>query len=208
MSTLFKLRTFLYLCMAILTAGQKVVAQDRNQGRSMVISRNGIVAAESPLAGQAGVQMLERGGNAVDAAVAANAMMGLVAPMSNGIGGDLFAIVYDAKSGKLYGLNASGWAPAGLTIEFLKKQGFQDMPARGIQSVTVPGTVDGWQKLLDRFGKKKFSDVLTPAIRAAEDGFPVTEWTSGLWAANTDFLRGNEAAAQTYLPDNRSPAIG
>src|SRR6201987_4891043 len=117
-------------------AALRAVAQDRNQGRSMVISRNGIVAAESPLAAQAGVQMLERGGNAVDAAVAANAMMGLVAPMSNGIGGDLFAIVYEAKTGKLYGLNASGWAPAGLTIEFLKKQGFQDMPGQGIQSAT------------------------------------------------------------------------
>jgi len=188
--------------------GSEALAQDRNQGRSMVISRNGIVAAESPLAAQAGVQMLERGGNAVDAAVAANAMMGLVAPMSNGIGGDLFAIVYDAKSGKLYGLNASGWAPAGLTIEFLKKQGFQDMPGRGIQSATVPGAVDGWHKLLDRFGKKKFSEVLAPAIRTAEDGFPVTEWTAGLWAANADFLRGNEAATQTYLPDNRAPAVG
>src|SRR5579864_7410088 len=143
--------------------GSEACAQDRNQGRSMVISRNGIVAAESPLAAQAGVQMLERGGNAVDAAVAANAMMGLVAPMSNGIGGDLFAIVYDAKSGKLYGLNASGWAPAGLTIEFLRNQGFQDMPGKGIQSVTVPGAVDGWQKLLDRFGKKKLSEVLAPA---------------------------------------------
>ena len=188
--------------------GSEALAQDRNQGRSMVISRNGIVAAESPLAAQAGVQMLERGGNAVDAAVAANAMMGLVAPMSNGIGGDLFAIIYDAKSGKLYGLNASGWAPAGLTIEFLRKQGFQDMPGKGIQSVTVPGAVDGWQKLLDRFGKKKLSEVLAPAIRAAEDGFPVTEWTSGLWSANAEFLRGNEAAAQTYLPDNRAPAVG
>ena len=189
-------------------SGSQAMAQDRNQGRSMVISRNGIVAAESPLAAQAGVQMLERGGNAVDAAVAANAMMGLVAPMSNGMGGDLFAIVYEAKTGKLYGLNASGWAPAGLTIEFLRNQGFQDMPSHGIQSVTVPGAVDGWQKLLDRFGKKKFSEVLAPAIRAAEDGFPVTEWTSALWAANADYLRGNEAAAQTYLPDNRAPGVG
>ena len=188
--------------------GSEGIAQDRTQGRSMVISRNGIVAAESPLAAQAGVQMLERGGNAVDAAVAANAMMGLVAPMSNGMGGDLFAIVYDAKSGKLYGLNASGWAPAGLTIEFLKKQGFQDMPFQGIHSVTVPGAVDGWQKLLDRFGKKKFAEVLAPAIRTAEDGFPVTEWTSGLWAANAEFLRGNQAAARTYLPDNRAPVVG
>jgi gamma-glutamyltranspeptidase / glutathione hydrolase len=188
--------------------GSEGIAQDRTQGRSMVISRNGIVAAESPLAAQAGVQMLERGGNAVDAAVAANAMMGLVAPMSNGIGGDLFAIVYDAKSGKLYGLNASGWAPAGQTIEFLKNQGLQDMPTRGIQSVTVPGAVDGWQKLLERFGKKKMSEVLAPTIRTAEDGFPVTEWTSGLWRANADFLRGNEAAARTYLPDNKPPAVG
>src|SRR5580700_5200053 len=188
--------------------GSEALAQDRNQGRSMVISRNGIVAAESPLAAQAGVQMLERGGNAVDAAVAANAMMGLVAPMSNGIGGDLFAIVYDAKTGKLYGLNASGWSPAGLTVEFLRNQGFQDMPGQGIQSVTVPGAVDGWQKLLDRFGKKKFSEVLAPAIRAAEDGFPVTEWTSGLWSANAEFLRGNEAATRTYLPDNKPPVVG
>ena len=186
----------------------EAIAQDRNQGRSMVISRNGIVAAESPLAAQAGVQMLERGGNAVDAAVAANAMMGLVAPMSNGIGGDLFAIVYDAKTGKLYGLNASGWAPEGLTIEFLNKQGFQSMPSQGIQSVTVPGAVDGWQKLLERFGKKKLSEVLAPTIRTAEDGFPVTEWTSGLWRANADFLRGNEAATRTYLPDNKPPAVG
>lgn len=202
--------SFLAAAILVMTyaGGSEGIAQDRNQGRSMVISRNGIVAAESPLAAQAGVQMLERGGNAVDAAVAANAMMGLVAPMSNGIGGDLFAIVYDAKSGKLFGLNASGWAPAGLTIDFLKGQGFQDMPSRGMQSVTVPGAVDGWQKLLDRFGKKKFSEVLAPAIRTAEDGFPVTEWISGLWAGNFDFLRGNEAATQTYLPDNRAPAVG
>ena len=121
-------RALLVLLSAVIvvtsSAGSEAIAQDRNQGRSMVISRNGIVAAESPLAAQAGVQILERGGNAVDAAVAANAVMGLVAPMSNGIGGDLFAIVYDAKSGKLYGLNASGWAPAALTIEFLKNQGF------------------------------------------------------------------------------------
>ena len=205
-------RIFLALLSAVLVlmshGGSEAIAQDRNQGRSMVISHNGIVAAESPLAAQAGAQILERGGNAVDAAVAANVMMGLVAPMSNGIGGDLFAIVYDAKSGKLYGLNASGWAPAGLTIDFLKSQGFRDMPQQGIQSVTVPGAVDGWQKLLDRFGKKKLSEVLAPTIRTAGDGFPITEWISGLWAANADFLRGNEAAARTYLPDNQAPALG
>jgi len=197
------------LLVALVAGGNATAhAQDRNQGRSMVMSRYGVVAAESPLAAQAGVQMLEHGGNAVDAAVAANALMGLVAPMSNGMGGDLFAIVYDAKSGKLYGLNASGWAPAGLTIEFLKNQGLREMPQLGIQAVTVPGAVDGWQKLLDRFGKKKLADVLAPAIKAAEEGFPVTEWTSELWRANADLLRTNEAATQTYLPDNRAPAVG
>jgi gamma-glutamyltranspeptidase/glutathione hydrolase len=200
--------TLIWAIVLVMCMTDGMAAQDRNQGRSMVISRHGIVAAESPLAAQAGVQMLERGGNAVDAAIAANAMMGLVAPMSNGIGGDLFVIYYDAKSGKLYGLNASGWAPAGLTIDFLKGQGLRDMPTAGIQSVTVPGAVDGWQKLLDRFGKKKFPEVLAPAIKAADDGFPVTEWTAGIWQANADFLRGNTAAAQTYLPDNRAPVVG
>src|SRR5258708_21707577 len=137
---------------------QAIFAQDRSQGRSMVISRGGIVAAESPLAAQAGVRVLESGGNAVDAAIATNAMMGVVEPMMNGIGGDLFAIVYDAKANKLYGLNASGWAPAGLTIEFLQKQGLKDMPQKGIHSVTVPGAVDGWQKLAEKFGRKKLSE--------------------------------------------------
>src|SRR5579864_6108477 len=132
-----------------------IFAQDRGQGRSMVISRGGIVAAESPLAAQAGVRMLERGGNAVDAAIAANAMMGVVEPMMNGIGGDLFAIVYDAKANKLYGLNASGWAPKGLTIEHLRGKGLREMPQEGVDSITVPGAVDGWQKLADKFGRKK-----------------------------------------------------
>ena len=128
--------TAVVLTASILSAQARMYSQDRNQGRSMVISRYGIVAAESPLASQAGVQMLERGGNAVDAAIAANAMMGLVAPMSNGIGGDLFAIVYDAKSGKLYGLNASGWAPSGLTIDFFNDKGFRY--ARSTASIASP----------------------------------------------------------------------
>src|SRR5580693_8871871 len=158
-------------------------AQDRAQARSMVISRAGIVATESPLASQAGVRILERGGNAVDAAITANAMMGVIEPMMNGIGGDLFVIVYDAKANKLYGLNASGWAPKGLTIGFLQKQGLRDMPQRGINAVTVPGMVDGWQKLADRFGRKKLAEDLSAAIRTAQDGFPVPEWDSAYWAA-------------------------
>src|SRR5713101_9003239 len=137
---------------------EQAMSQDRGQGRSMVISQSGIVASESPLASQAGAAILERGGNAVDAVVAAHAVMTVVAPMWNGIGGDLFAIVYDAKSGKLYGLNASGWAPAGQSIERLHEKGLRAMPGYGIESDTVPGSVDGWQKLLDRFGKKKLDD--------------------------------------------------
>ena len=187
---------------------QNISAPDRGQARSMVISRNGIVAAESPLAAQAGVEMLERGGTAADAAVAANAMLGLVAPMSNGIGGDLFAIVYDAKTGKLYGLNASGWAPAGLSIEFLRSKGFRSMPERGIHSVTVPGAVDGWQRLLERFGRRKLAEVLAPAIRAADEGFPVTEMVGGIWGRSVDLLRANDNAAQTYLIKDRAPRVG
>jgi gamma-glutamyltranspeptidase/glutathione hydrolase len=187
---------------------QPAPAQDRSQARSMVISRGGIVATESPLASQAGVRMLERGGNAVDAAITANAMMGVVEPMMNGIGGDMFVIVYDAKANKLYGLNASGWAPKGLTIEFLQKQGLRDMPQRGINSVTVPGMVDGWQKLADKFGRKKLADDLSAAIRTAQDGFPVSEWVSAYWAGDVDLLRADEAAAKTYLLQDHAPKVG
>jgi gamma-glutamyltranspeptidase / glutathione hydrolase len=183
-------------------------AQDRSQARSMVISRNGIVAAESPLAAQAGVRILERGGNAVDAAIAANAAMGVVAPMMNGIGGDLFVMVYDVKANKLYGLNASGWAPKDLTIEFLHKRGLRDMPERGIYAVTVPGAVDGWQKLADRFGRKKLAEDLAPAIKIAQDGFPVPELTAAVWATNTDLLRGDSAASETYLVKDHTPHTG
>jgi gamma-glutamyltranspeptidase / glutathione hydrolase len=183
-------------------------AQDRSQTRSMVISRNGIVAAESPLAAQAGVRILEHGGNAVDAAIATNAMMGVVEPMMNGIGGDLFAIVYDAKSNKLYGLNASGWAPKALTIEYLQKQGIRSMPQQGVNSITVPGAVDGWQKLADKFGRKKLTEDLEAAIRTAQDGFPVPEWTAAYWAASVDYLRTDDAATKTYLPSDHAPRVG
>ncbi|HKV24437.1 MAG TPA: gamma-glutamyltransferase [Candidatus Acidoferrum sp.] len=183
-------------------------AQDRSQTRSMVISRNGIVASESPLASQAGVRILESGGNAVDAAIAANAMMGVVEPMMNGIGGDLFAIVYDAKANKLYGLNASGWAPAGLTIEHLQSLGLHEMPHSGINSITVPGAVDGWQKLADRFGRKKLKDDLAPAISTAQNGFPVPEWAAAYWANAVDYLRLDEAASTLYLPGDHPPHVG
>jgi gamma-glutamyltranspeptidase/glutathione hydrolase len=193
--------------MSILTT-PIATSQDRSQTRSMVISRNGIVAAESPLAAQAGARILERGGNAVDAAIATNAMMGVVSPMMNGIGGDLFAIVYDAKANKLYGLNASGWAPKGLTIEALHKLGLRQMPQSGVNSITVPGAVDGWQKLADKFGRKKLSEDLAAAIQTAQNGFPVTEWVAMYWVHGADYLRGEDSAAKLYLPQDRPPKAG
>jgi gamma-glutamyltranspeptidase / glutathione hydrolase len=188
--------------------GLNAVAQDRSQARSMVISRQGIVAAESPLAAQAGIRILEQGGNAVDAAIATNAMMGVVSPMMNGIGGDLFAIVYDAKANKLYGLNASGWAPKNLTPELLKKKGLRDMPQTGVNTITVSGAVDGWQKLADKFGRKKLSEDLAPAIQTARNGFPVTEWVAMYWNGTADYLRGDDAAAKLYLPQDHPPKVG
>jgi gamma-glutamyltranspeptidase / glutathione hydrolase len=198
----------IFLPLAMLISASQAGAQDRTQARSMVISRRGVVSAENPLAAQAGAAVLAHGGNAVDAAVATNAVMGVVEPMMNGIGGDLFAIVYDAKTGKLYGLNASGWAPAGLSIEFLKSKGIAKMPQEGIQSVTVPGAVDGWSKLLARFGTKKFSEVLAPAIYYAREGFPVPEWDAAYWADELDLLKQDKSAAATYLPGGHSPRVG
>lgn len=191
-----------------LSSAVAVHPQDRSQGRSMVVSRGGIVAAESPLAAQAGATILAHGGNAIDAAVATNAVMGVVEPMMNGMGGDLFAIIYDAKTDKLYGLNASGWAPAGLTPEFLKTRGVSQMPQRGIQSVTVPGAVDGWSKLLSRFGTKSFADVLAPAIHYAREGFPVPEWDAVYWAGAENRLKQEESTSALYLIDGHSPRVG
>ena len=182
--------------------------QSRTQARSMVVSRGGIVATESPLASQAGAVILAQGGNAIDAAVAANAVVGVVEPMMNGMGGDLFVIVYEAKAGKLYGLNASGWAPAKLSVEYLLGKGEDKMPQRGIDSVTVPGVVDGWSKLLSRFGTKKFPDVLASAIHFAKDGFPVPELAAEYWAGDQKKLLADPNAAATFLINGKSPQLG
>src|SRR5256885_13556939 len=155
-------------------------------GRSRVATKYGIVAASQPLAARAGVQVLERGGNAVDAAIAANAVMGVVEPQSNGIGGDLFAIVYDAKAGTLHGLNASGWAPDGLTPALLKSRGITEMPRGGIHTVTVPGAVAGWEALRVRLGTVPMSELLAAAIRYAEEGFPVSDVIAAHWSALTE----------------------
>ena len=197
------------LLLSLLLASGSLHAQpDRSQARSMVITRMGIVASESPLASQAGAMILAQGGNAVDAAVAANAVMGVVAPMMCGMGGDLFAIVFDAKTGKTYGLNSSGWAPAGFDLARLKSLGLTSMPQTGIHAVTVPGAVSGWDELLRRFGRKKLSEVLVSGIRYAEQGFPVPELTAGAWSGSTNLLRKDVNATRTYLPNNQPPAMG
>lgn len=193
---------------ALVLSPHALSAQDRSQSRSMVSSTRGVVASESVLASQVGASILERGGNAIDAAVAMNAMMGLVAPMNDGIGGDLFAIVYDAKSGKLFGLNASGWAPKGLTVEHLRSKGRTAMPARGIDAATVPGAVNGWGKLLTRFGRKSFADVLAPAIAYADAGFPIGEVVSVYWKDSEKVLREDSATAKVFLPNGRLPVAG
>ncbi|HEV2287662.1 MAG TPA: gamma-glutamyltransferase [Candidatus Acidoferrales bacterium] len=203
-----RLVRLLLIVVAALSFTMLARSQDRDQGRSMVTTKYGIVAAESPLAAQAGAQILAHGGNAIDAAVATNAVMGVVEPMMNGIGGDLFVIVYDAKTGKLYGLNASGWSPKTLTPEFLKSKGVTRMPAFGIDSVTVPGVVDGWSKLLNRFGKLNFEQDLAPAIRYAHEGFPVPEWDAAYWANAAHFLAQNQGTANLYLLNGEAPKVG
>jgi gamma-glutamyltranspeptidase/glutathione hydrolase len=183
-------------------------SQERTQARSMVITRLGIAGTSQTLASQAGAQILARGGSAMDAAIAANAMLGVVEPMSCGIGGDLFAIYWEAKTGKLTGINSSGWAPQALNIEFLKSKGNSGMPQEGIHSVTVPGCVDGWEKLHKRFGRLSWSELFQPAIYHAENGFPVTEVIQDHWKVNTSKLLGDAGGGRLFLRDGAPPAVG
>ena len=177
-----------------------------DQTRSVVISQFGIVATSQTLASQAGAGILERGGNAIDAAIAANAALGVVQPGGNGIGGDLFAIVYDAASGRLYGLNSSGWTPAKLTLEYLSAHGIKSL--RGIQTVTVPGAVAGWDAMRRRFGKLSFQQLLAPAIYYAENGYPVTERIAGSWAGAARRLANAPNFAEVWLIGGRAPKMG
>ncbi len=145
------IRTTLALAL-ITSSASNMSAQDRSSARSMVVNRYGIVATSHMQASVAGAQILARGGSAMDAAIAANAVLGVAEPMMNGMGGDLFAMYWDAKTGKLYGLNSSGWAPQGLTLEHLQAKGVTSMPQAGIDSVTVPGAVAGWDALHGALG--------------------------------------------------------
>jgi gamma-glutamyltranspeptidase/glutathione hydrolase len=183
-------------------------AQDRSYGRSVVASRYGMVASSQISASQAGALMLERGGSAIDAAIAANAVLNVTEPTSNGMGGDLFAIYWEAKTGKVYGLNASGWAPKALTIEHLRQKGVTAMPQFGIDSVTVPGAVDGWSKLHDRWGRLPWRDLFQPAIFYAENGFPVAEIIHDWWDESHDGLLTNEESRRVFLPEGKVPGTG
>ncbi|MCZ6515714.1 MAG: gamma-glutamyltransferase [Acidobacteria bacterium] len=175
--------------------------------RSEVIARHGMAATSQPLATEVALDILKQGGNAVDAAIAANAMQGLVEPISNGIGGDLFAIVWDAETQKLYGLNASGRSPYSLTLEHFKKLGLTKIPAYGPLPVSVPGAVDGWFELHKKFGKLPMESILAPTIRYAREGFPVTEVISRSWRGSRHLLEW-PGFRETFMPNGEGPRKG
>ena len=188
-------------------------SQDRITGeifssRSEVIAKNGMVATSHPLASQVGIDILKKGGNAIDAAIAANAALGLMEPTGNGIGGDLFAIVWIEKEKKLYGLNASGRSPENLTLEYFKENDFKTIPPYGPLPVSVPGCVDGWFELHDKFGKIKMNEILDPTIKYAENGFPVTELVSYYMKNASKNFKDYPNFQETYFIDKSTPLKG
>jgi gamma-glutamyltranspeptidase/glutathione hydrolase len=207
--------------LAVLVADDLLEAQiDRITGknfatRSEVVARHGMVCTSVPAATEVGIEILKRGGTAVDAAIAVNATLGLMEPVSNGIGGDLFAIVYSAKENKLYGINGSGRSPLALTYEQMKselaKLHRETIPPTGMLPISVPGCVDAWAELHKKFGTLKLSDDLAPAIRYAEEGFPVTDLIAYYWSSGPRLYKGLPGAfLQTYTLDgkDRTPAKG
>jgi gamma-glutamyltranspeptidase / glutathione hydrolase len=196
------------LAFLLLVTNVEFSGQDRSYGRSVVMTERGIVATSHYLASQAGAQVLAQGGSAMDAAIAANAVLGVTEPMMNGIGGDLFLIYWDAKSGKLYGLNSSGWAPRRLTPDFLAKQSITAMPRDGIHSVTVPGAVEGWSQAHKRFGRLPWKDLFAPAIYHAEHGFAVTEIVHGYWDMDEAKMQKTAEARRVFLPGGGVPELG
>ncbi len=202
------LRPILVLMFLLLTLTIESSGQDRSYGRSVVMTDRGIVATSDYLASQAGAQVLAKGGTAMDAAIAANAVLGVTEPMSNGIGGDLFLIYWDAKAAKLYGLNSSGWAPRRLSVEFLTKQGITSMPGDGIHSVTVPGAVEGWSQAHRRFGRLPWKDLFPPAIYYAEYGYAVPEIVRGYWVPNEPKMQKTSEARRVFLPGGKAPELG
>lgn len=192
---------------------QPSMAYDRITGehfasRSEVIAQNGMVATSQPLATQVGLDVLKQGGNAIDAAIAANAMLGLVEPTGNGIGGDLFAIVWDAQTKKLYGLNASGRSPKSLTLDYFKEKGMTSIPPFGPLPVSVPGAVDGWFELHGKFGSVPMSSLLAPTIEYAKEGFPVSELIAYYFKMNAKRIGQYKGFKETFMPNGKTPVKG
>jgi len=207
------MRSVLLLISVLVIGIVPVDAGDRITGRtfatrSEVIAQHAMVATSQPLATQVALQILRQGGNAIDAAIAANAVLGLVEPTGNGIGGDLFAIVWDAKSKRLYGLNASGRSPYSLTLAEFHQQELESIPSHGPLPVTVPGAVDGWFELHDRFGRLPMKKILAPAIGYARQGFPVTELISYYWQRAVPILEEWPGFEATFMPGGRAPRKG
>jgi gamma-glutamyltranspeptidase/glutathione hydrolase len=197
------MRCLLILLLPLMLHAQKT---DRAHGRSMVITTGGIVSTSQVLASQAGAMILAQGGSAVDAAIAANAVLGVVEPMMCGIGGDLFVIYRDAKTGQISGLNASGPAPKAMTVEALQAKGLKKMDATGIHSVTVPGCVRGWEAMHRKHGKLPWNALFKTAIRLANDGFPVQEMVGRLWDA--ELVRKDPEGIRVFYPNGKVPAVG
>ena len=203
----------LLFAFAMLLFQSRLSAHDRPSGpkhksRSAVIARKGMAATSQPLATAAAIRVLEDGGNAIDAAIAANAVIGVTEPMSCGIGGDLFAIVWDAKTKKLYGLNASGRSPYAATRALFREKGLAAIPTHGLLSVSVPGCVDGWEQLRARFGTRSLRELLAPAIDYASHGFPVSEIIAGDWKGAAPALAKVPTSAACFLPGGRAPGVG
>ena len=177
-------------------------------GRSVVRSSQGMVATSQPLASQTGLDILKRGGNAVDAAIAMAAVLNVTEPNMTGIGGDAFMMVYASKTKKLEGLNASGRAPRALNLEHFSSRKISQIPVTGMEAITVPGAFDGWVSLLDKYGTMKLADLMAPAIGYAENGFPVMEKTAADWEPEVPRLKLTAAAASTYLVDGAAPQPG
>ncbi len=200
-------------CLIVLSLSLQLYSQDRITGelfstRSEIIAENGMVATSHPLATQIGIDILKKGGNAVDAAIAANAAIGLMEPTGNGIGGDLFAIIWIEKNKKLYGLNASGRSPKNLKLEYFKNNGFSKIPAYGPLPVSVPGCVDGWFEMHEKFGSLNMKQILKPAINYAENGFPVSELVSYYLGISAKNFGKYPNFNETYLINGFSPKKG
>lgn len=205
------MKTFLTTIFLIFTV--QLIAQDRITGqtfatRSEVIAQHGMACTSQPLATQAALDILKAGGNAIDAAITANAVLGLVEPTGNGMGGDLFAIVWDAKTQKLYGLNASGRSPYDLNLQYFIDHGITKVPSHGPLSVSVPGCVDGWFELNKKFGKLPMTDILKPAITYASEGFPLTEVIAYYWNSNSKVLEKYNGFKEIFMPNGKAPAKG